>query len=469
MKKALYIIETAALTVSAVSCEDFLTKEPVSSLTAGNFWQSSEDVQAARAAMYSAFATAMKQNFFNWGELRGRTFGADASLGVGSLQLISHIIDDTHSSAKWTDLYATINRANLLIKYVPGMSTVDKQTLAEAYTMRALAYFYAVRVWGDVPLFLDAVEEYDVNTCLKARESEDVVLAQIESDIETAIATFPPFNTSLSISTLSRTHLNLAAAQALKMDVQMWQHKWDDAIRTFENGVSDLPSNWFFFKVFSSIETGASDANIKNWRKIVMDDTTDREVFFAVHYDKDQDATENNTRKMFCADGQPLTVNTKTVESFQSGDIRLPGTFYRAGSDAKYKLEKFWDLKNSTVKDHPSDNDLIMYRYTDILLLYAEALNRQTRLSEAVGIVNQIRARAGLEELDPEISKADLDDEILYERHMELIGEGKYWFDLIRTENYEKIASCPKVRIHWPVHHDHLVQNPNLKQNDYSE
>lgn len=469
MKKILYTTLLAALALTAVSCEDFLTKEPVSSLTADNFWKSGDDVQAARAAMYASFSTAMRQNFFNWGEIRGRTFGADASLGVGSLQLISHIIDDTHSSARWTDLYATINKANLLIKYIPQMRSVDKQTLAEAYTMRALAYFYVVRVWGDAPLFLDAVEQYDVNTCLKAREPEETVLMQIEKDIETAISLFPPFNTTLSISTLSRTHLNLAAAQALKMDVQMWRHKWDDAIRTFENGIGDLPSNWFYFKSFSSIETGASDANIKKWRQIVWDGTSDREVFFAVRYDKEQDATENNTRKMFCADGQPLTVNANTLESFQNGDIRLLGTFYRAGESAKYKMEKFWDLKNSTISDQASDNDLIMYRYTDVLLLYAEALNQQTRLSEALAIVNQVRARAGLEEADPEMDQAQLAEEILYERHMELIGEGKYWFDLVRTENYETLVSCPKVRIHWPVHHDHLVQNPNLKQNDYSE
>lgn len=452
-----------------VSCERFLTMAPVSSLTAENFWKSEDNVVSARSAMYASFATAMKQNYFNWGEVRGRTFGADASLGVGYTQLISNIIDDTHSSAKWTDLYATINRANLIIKYVPQMRSVDRQTLAEAYTMRALAYFYAVRVWGDVPLFLDAVEEYDVNTCLKAREKEDVILARIEEDIETAISIFPPFNTTQSISSLKRVHLNLAAAYALQMDVFAWQHKYSDVIRVFENGINDLPSTWFYYKDFSSVETGASDANIKNWRKIVMDDTSDREVFFAVHYDKEQDATENNTRKMFCADGQPLTVNQRTVDSFQNGDIRLLGTFYRNGSDAKYKLEKFWDLKNSTIKDHPSDNDLIMYRYTDIMLLYAEALNEQTRCSEALAIVNQIRSRAGLEEADPEMNQTQIAEEILYERHMELIGEGKYWFDLVRTGAYETVASCPANRIHWPIHHDHLVQNPNLKQNDYSE
>ena len=48
-----------------VSCEGFLGKEPISSLTPGLFWKTQDDVEAAKATMYSAMATAMDANFFN--------------------------------------------------------------------------------------------------------------------------------------------------------------------------------------------------------------------------------------------------------------------------------------------------------------------------------------------------------------------------------------------------------------------
>lgn len=70
-----YSIFTLALVLCLSSCEGFLGKRPVSSLTSELFWKTEDDVEAAKAAMYSAMATAMEVNFFQWGELRGHNWG----------------------------------------------------------------------------------------------------------------------------------------------------------------------------------------------------------------------------------------------------------------------------------------------------------------------------------------------------------------------------------------------------------
>jgi hypothetical protein len=83
-----------------------------------------------------------------------------------------------------------------------------------------------------------------------------------------------------------------------------------------------------------------------------------------------------------------------------------------------------------------------IYRYADVLLMYAEALNEQGQPDAAIGYVNMIRARArngtGAEnrtlpaDLPTGQSQAAVRAAIFDERKFELAFEGKRWFDLVR-------------------------------------
>lgn len=90
-----------------------------------------------------------------------------SSSAADQQRVIDNLITTSHECAKWTDLYKMINQANLAIKYIP---TVDMPSIAtrndylgQAYAMRALGYFYAIRVWGDVPLFTEPNEKYSTD------------------------------------------------------------------------------------------------------------------------------------------------------------------------------------------------------------------------------------------------------------------------------------------------------------------
>lgn len=109
------------------------------------------------------------------------------------------------------------------------------------------------------------------------------------------------------------------------------------------------------------------------------------------------------------------------------------------------------------------------YRYADILLLRAEALNKQQRQEEALELLNMIRERAGLslKTMADFTNTSDrtlaMEDAILQERQLELLGEGRRWFDLIRTgramkvmndyfENYIEAQTgdvCPRFTDEW--------------------
>ena len=83
---------------------------------------------------------------------------------------------------KWTTLYQMINQANLAIKYIPNISMPDvadrNDYLGQAYALRALAYFYAIRVWGDVPLFIEPTEKYS-EAIYKERTDKNYILEHV--------------------------------------------------------------------------------------------------------------------------------------------------------------------------------------------------------------------------------------------------------------------------------------------------
>jgi starch-binding outer membrane protein, SusD/RagB family len=109
-------------------------------------------------------------------------------------------------------------------------------------------------------------------------------------------------------------------------------------------------------------------------------------------------------------------------------------------------------------------NDFPIFRYSDALLMKAEAAWRQGKSAVALQFVNQVRERANvapLTALDPDI--------LLAERGRELFAEGHRRSDLIRFGKYndawwEKAQSAP-FRNLFPIPENQLQANPNLTQN----
>jgi hypothetical protein len=135
----------------------------------------------------------------------------------------------------------------------------------------------------------------------------------------------------------------------------------------------------------------------------------------------------------------------------------------------------------------------IFYRYADILLLKAEALNEQNQPLQASRIVKDIRTRANAIDLRvmDSTSKISMSTYILEERQRELAFEGKRWYDVLRNakrNNYEKrqlllsmaAISLPADRRqaafnklqdnnshYFPIYFYELQTNPLLEQNPF--
>jgi hypothetical protein len=113
-----------------------------------------------------------------------------------------------------------------------------------------------------------------------------------------------------------------------------------------------------------------------------------------------------------------------------------------------------------------ADNDLVLIRYSDILLQKAEALFRTGKAGDALPLVNQVRARSKASDLSS-LTLNDIEDE----RARELLWEGHRKRDMIRFGSffndiwYPKASVTPDWRKIWPIPAAQIAANPNLAQN----
>ena len=121
--------------------------------------------------------------------------------------------------------------------------------------------------------------------------------------------------------------------------------------------------------------------------------------------------------------------------------------------------------------------DLVIYRYADILLAHAEALNESGDTAGAYAGVNKVRNRAGLPDLAAGLSKAAMKDAILQERRVELALEGKRFYDLKRADILMETVNSNKgwdlhgganYKAHfdlWPLPGGFVDNSPAIEQN----
>lgn len=466
------IIKTATCLVLCVtlgSCNlDFV---PKSSLTGDSYWKSETDVESSVTAMYYSLSKSLAKGYYDWGELRGGNWTGNQPNGPDQYDIITNNIKSTNSAALWTNLYQTINRANLTIKYAPSVSMMPSSKsayLAESYTVRALSYFYVVRVWGDAPLFLDPVEEYLAETVFKERISSDVIIGQIVSDLETAEMYAQP----VSNGTFSRSRVNIMTIYALMADVYAWMHEYDKVIEVVEK-INSLAKSKPYWKLLT-LSSGASQATFSSqWRAIFSKfdrsqtlDMLDKERIFYLSYDELENGTNGNT-SYFCVGVAKAMPSDQLLSLYEPNDYRYAAS-YSSGSTKRLTL-KFWpDNATFGTGGVVSDSDLILYRMSDIVLLHAEALAAIGQFEKSVNELNKIRVRAGLREYSAQqfLTPDELISAILKERTIELIGEGKYWFDLLRTGHAGDIGGVDDPNKYlFPVSKTHLDENDKLSQN----
>jgi hypothetical protein len=125
--------------------------------------------------------------------------------------------------------------------------------------------------------------------------------------------------------------------------------------------------------------------------------------------------------------------------------------------------------------DRYFDDDLIVYRWADLLLLRAEAYAALDKTPKAIIDLDEVRNRAGLQGYDGPTDKASVEKEICDERLRELFLEQKRWYDLVRfhfggTINiYNEVPNLngkENYPLYLPINYNDMVLNEHLVQTD---
>jgi|SRR5690606_5204131 len=485
----------AIIGITAPGCTDDLKLEPISQISNNSFWKTENDATGALNGMYVRFRTQAAANLFLWGE--GRSEVMDASLGgtAGYQLLYLNELDRTNvgtsygfGSMTWQGMYTVIHDANLLIKYVPGISfsTEDKKKtiLAQAHAMRAYAYYVLTKTWGDLPLVTDPTEGYDANTIQKERTAQTAVFALIKEDIDKALSLFPNNTFQTGRNMWSRPAVN-----AMKGDVYLWTGK------RMDGGSSDFQTA---LAALNEVEA-ADVALLDNYASVFdYNNKGNKEILMAVRF-QDIEAADNISLNMYMEStymtndtdaetkaaigtlgGFPFwTVSGRVRNQFSDDDQRKRATFIEiynysdAGAKTYYGTvaSKF----NGTVIGGVRRfiDDVVIYRYGEVLLLKAEAKNalNQSPSDE----MNKIRQRAYGSAAGNHTfisgSREANDEAILKERLLELTLEGKRWWDLVRFDKAFELVPSLQARagerhlLLFPISEVTLSLEPKVKQN----
>lgn len=444
------------LSILIVSC-DVLNQMPESDITSMNFWKTPKDAEAGLVAVYNLYRST-KFRSFELGEGRSDNLETPSKWRYEWVQpdpkeFNDNIVDANSGYCSWVAYYNVIARANEVIYYTDMISFPDekdkKRILGEAYFLRADAYFTLVKNWGEVPLITKPYLSQGSDMYV-GRTPVDEVYEQIVADLVIAEENLPIDRSDL------RIRATKAAAQALFCDVLLTRgYTSFAAVDDFSNTVAKA-DNIIANKNYRMLE-GNSYSDI--FRKGNTD-----EAIFEVWSDYTQNATHNlclfflprayDRSRPYGGEGHMLPSHS-IVNAFneEPDDLRKTTTFttltdeeaiyYDLNNKGIIYGNKYLGTVTSMGIQRYSDDNIIVYRLPEVLLMKAEALINMNKVAEAMALVNEIRERAGLKKKTAS-SVPEALNILLSERRKEFAFEGKRWYDLVRTNKIKDFRKEPE-------------------------
>lgn len=491
------IVAIALLMITSAGCKKFLTEVPLSSSTLENYYTKQADLTAAMTAMYASFQHEMTGagtsntwgKYHYWGEGRSDNFDRSGYANSIITELSLNGLTATNQATDWSGLYRTISRANTAIKYLPGIPKHDPKvtqdmlnnSLAQCYAMRAMCYFYIVRLWGDAAVWTEPYDDVAKNAEKKREPAEKILDSLIIPDLNKAYSLIGKGKTS------SVWMIGEGAICAMMANVFMWKKDYPNAIVWMKNLFqAKSPTGKIYGGNSKSDLVGTAD-----WKNLFLTPDKTIENIWSIHWDFSVNGCACMPGSIYY-NNSPVEIDSivRTDWPLDSLDIREkqtidPNVGYH-GWLLKYYPNSVADKGWKPVDDVKAlPVYLVMYRLGGIYLLYAEALNHTGNKADAVKYLNYVRTRAGLPAYSGGdfANEDDLEDAILNERRWELYGEGSRWFDLVRTDRVNQVMDpvlkirqekfgiaavgfgANKNKILWPLNRDVLEDNKMLVQN----
>jgi starch-binding outer membrane protein, SusD/RagB family len=448
IRKVKYLILLVFAVMLTTSCNKWLDLKPQDGIIRQNFWKTKEDVKSAVVGMYSSLLGNTTNYLFAWGEIRGDMVLSTVKSSVDELNIMNDNINSSNGITSWATIYQTINYCNTVITFAPQVLATDKTFtqdalngyLGEAYALRALMYFDLLRTFGEVPLQLTATSS-DAQLQMIPKSSKDSVATQIISDL-----TLAETNTVLTYNDVNQDkgRITRYTVNTIQADVYLWLEKYTDCITACNKVIGSGR--------YGLIAGKRDDGTINSqWFNTVFYNGNSNESIFEFQFDAQKTnpfytflittASRQFTGSSFVMDEfytvDPLDDKNKDIRGDMASILASDGTIW-----------KFAGASNSDPKAvrtaTSSYAHWFVYRYSDILLMKAEALAWTSNGQAALDIVKAIRTRANAlpaTEMNPDPTNAvDVSDYIMAERAREFAFEGKRWYDILRNAKRNKYA-----------------------------
>ncbi len=432
------------------SCKKFLDEKPTNFLKPGFTITTSKEAQALVNSCYKnlpdlVYGQPSSYGGNTWNLMEFMTGKSNSDLGqTGFVNFQTLIYNNTsfYVDTWWWRMYLGIGACNNALESLGavGSGVLSDSTkngmLAQAHALRALYYFYLVRMYGAVPK-VTAVPK-DLNLKLPRTPAKAIYDSVIIPDLLTAETASLPWKGGAYVgkgaieAILADVYLTYAGAP-IKGGDQYYGESAKRSKAVIDNGG---------YSLFTNYTDMINPAN-KNTGEFILQaqfsaaaNTTNPLTALTIPNYSGISKYSDEYGSVFPTD--------QFIASFPAGDKRVAERqfFYTSYPSIKdntpvvfphHYIYKWFDSTavRSTAK---SDLNYTIYRLADVYLLYAEASNRAggSPNADAVNYVNKIRARANLAPIAA-LSQTDFEHEVWLERYFELCFENKMWFDMIRT------------------------------------
>jgi hypothetical protein len=488
MKKSLLILLCLASLAACRKLDQPITRD----FTEDAYWRDAQDALDALSACYEHL---YKDDYFFGNEglsdnayVNGNGFQNVTAVANGGYDPSNGRVTDT-----WSYYYTAIRRCNILtenIGKVPALdSTLKRRITAEARFIRAYAYFELLNWYGDVPFYTNELSIDESRTI--ARTGKNEVLQFVKSELAAIRADLPTNDYSGApngYADKDRGRITRGAAIALSARVHLYNGEWQAVVTDCELLINRADNgNYGLMNDYSSIFTVANEYN----REVILDlqygggRTYDRLRSFMPQtvallrsvlvptqdlvddyimlngkgikeagsgYSESDPYTNRDPRfeATILHHGSTITDFTGNLQTILTQPGSNPATNSvddQGASPTGYYFYKYYDR---SATNYQSSLNLVMIRYAEVLLMYAEAKNELEQLDANVWnqTIRALRIRAkftdaGATELNAALTQAQLRDVIRRERRAELAFEGLRIFDIRRWKIADQVLNKP--------------------------